>query len=63
MTKEQAEKWVAHLQTRIDNNEKPLNIEWPWFFPKMKKTTQEEHVADMRWFIRFLTENYIEERG
>lgn len=63
MTKELAEKWVAELQTRIDNNEKPVNIEWPSWFPKRKPKTQEEHIADVKWLIRFLTRNYIEERG
>ena len=29
MTKELAKQWVIQLQTQIDNNEKPLDIEWP----------------------------------
>ena len=63
MTKELAEKWVAELQKQIDNNEMPLIIAWPWFFPPFKKKTLEEHNEARRMCIRFLTKNYIEERG
>ncbi len=60
MTKEQAKQLVIQLQTQIDNNEEPLNLDWPWWFPKRKKKTQEEHIADSKWLIGFLTRNYIE---
>ena len=60
MTKELAKQWVIQLQTQIDNNEEPLNIEWPCWFPKRKQKTQEEHMADSKWLIGFLNRNYIE---
>lgn len=60
MTKELAKQWVIQLQTQIDNNEEPLNIEWPSWFPRREPKTQEEHMADVKWLIGFLNRNFIE---
>ena len=60
MTKELAKEWVIQLQTQIDNNEKPEDIEFPSWWPKKKKPTQEEHMEFARWLVRFLNRNYIE---
>ena len=58
MTQELAKEWIAKLQNQINNNEEPLDIEWPWWFPKRRQKTQEEHMADAKWLIGFLERKF-----
>jgi hypothetical protein len=58
MTQELAKQWVAQLQAQIDNNERPVSMEWSSWLFKRRKRTQEEHIADVKWLIGFLKRKF-----
>jgi hypothetical protein len=64
MTKELAKEMISKLQTWIDSNEEPLNIQFPSWWLNIQSNsgpkTREQCVEGCKWLIGFLNRNYIE---